>query len=155
MLPLRRRIFFKQSAKFAISALAALFSIRSGHAARIAEHFAGGQAGEIMTKLFANQVVSDSDQIILGLPKVAENGAVVPISISSDLENIDHIYILVEKNPTPIVAEFELSSAAMLYITARIKMAESCNVVVIARQGERLLKAQQWVDVLQGGCGTG
>jgi sulfur-oxidizing protein SoxY len=40
-------------------------------------------------------------------------------------------------------------------MTARIKMAESCNVIVIAKQGERLLKTQQWVNVMQGGCGTG
>jgi sulfur-oxidizing protein SoxY len=42
-----------------------------------------------------------------------------------------------------------------IYLTARIKMAESCPVMVIAQQGNRFLRAQKWVKVMQGGCGTG
>jgi len=155
MLPLRRRIFFKQSTKWVITALATFFSIRSGYADRITEHFASAQASDIMTRLFADRSISYNDRINLSLPKIAENGAVVPITISSELDAIDRVYILIERNPTPLAAVFELSSEAMVYLTARIKMAESCNVVVIVRQGERLFKAQQWVNVVMGGCGTG
>ncbi|MDD1622861.1 MAG: thiosulfate oxidation carrier protein SoxY [Methylococcaceae bacterium] len=108
-----------------------------------------------MTRLFADRSISYNDRINLSLPKIAENGAVVPITISSELDAIDRVYILIERNPTPLAAVFELSSEAMVYLTARIKMAESCNVVVIVRQGERLFKAQQWVNVVMGGCGTG
>jgi sulfur-oxidizing protein SoxY len=155
MLPLRRRIFFKRIAKLTVAALASFFGVKSGYANRMAEDFADDQVDKIMARLFANQRIIDSDLINLSLPKIAEDGAVVPITISSELEAIDRIYILVEKNPTPLAAEFDLSATAMVYITARIKMAESCNVIVIARQGEHLLKVQQWVNVVQGGCGTG
>ena len=88
-------------------------------------------------------------------PEIAENGAVVPITISSELEQIKRIYIWVEKNPTPLAAEFELDESVAVYITARIKMAESCPVIIIAEQDDRLLRRQQWVKVMQGGCGTG
>ncbi len=155
MLPLQRRIFLKQSAKWAIAATASFIGATTGHAAWIAEHFASGKVDDTLARLFNNKAISHTDQISLSLPEVAEDGAVVPITISSELDNIDRLYILVEKNPTPLAAEFELSSNAMVYLTARIKMAESCNVVVIARQGEQLLKLQKWVTVTHGGCGTG
>lgn len=155
MLPIQRRIFLKTSAKWAVAAMASFFVARAGRAAWIAEQFAYGQFNDTLIRLFNNQTISDSDRISLSLPEVAENGEVVPITISSELENIDRVYVLVEKNPTPLAAELELSGAAMVYLTARIKMAESCNVWVIARHGEQLLKARQWVNVVHGGCGTG
>jgi sulfur-oxidizing protein SoxY len=89
------------------------------------------------------------------LPTNAENGAVVPITIQSQLDNIDSVYIWAEKNPTPLVAEFELAKDVAIHITARIKLAENSHVIVIARQGQQLLRNLQWVNVMQGGCGTG
>lgn len=155
MRPINRRIFLKQGAKWTTAAIASFFGSRTGHGAWMAEHFAGGQASDTLIRLFNNQTISDSDRINLILPEVAENGEVVPITISSELENVDRVYIVVEKNPTPLAAELELSSAALVYMTTRIKMAESCNVWVIARHGGQLLKTQQWVNVVHGGCGTG
>lgn len=155
MSPIQRRLFLKQSAVLAIAALTSLLGSKTGRAAWLAEHFAGGRFNDSMIRLFGNQTFTDSDLIGLGLPQIAENGAVVPITIASELENISRIYVLVEKNPTPLAAEFELSAAVSVYITARIKMAESSNVVVIAQYGSQLLRRQQWVNVVQGGCGTG
>lgn len=115
-------------------------------------------AGDFQTQLhdlLANQHLIDSSDIQLTLPTIAENGAVVPMTISSSLENIDTILVWVEKNPTPLAASFELTAATALYITTRIKMAESCTVVVVAHQGDRWLRCQQWVQVIVGGCGSG
>ncbi|MGZ4959415.1 MAG: thiosulfate oxidation carrier protein SoxY [Methylomonas sp.] len=152
---IQRRIFLKRSAAIAMSALAAFFSTRTGHAAWKADHFAGGQFSDTLSRLFNTQAIPNDESISLSLPEVAENGEVVPITISSELEDIDRIFILVEKNPTPLAAEIELFSAATVYVTARVKMAESSNVWVIARRGGKLLKTQQWVNVVHGGCGTG
>ncbi|MGY6278074.1 thiosulfate oxidation carrier protein SoxY [Methylomonas sp. MgM2] len=107
------------------------------------------------SQLFADRSIVDSDGIDIDLPEIAENGAVVPITINSELEGIGRIYIWVEKNPTPLAAEFEFDESMAVYLTARIKMAESCPVIIVAEQGDRLLRAQQWVKVMQGGCGTG
>ncbi|CAG1022391.1 sulfur-oxidizing protein SoxY [Methylococcales bacterium] len=128
---------------------------RLAHAAWPSEHFAGGDFASRFEQLFGGQTIIDSPEINITLPDIAENGAVVPITIDSELERIERLYIWVEKNPTPLAAEFELSPEIAVFLTARIKMAESCNVVVIARQGQRLLRNQQWVKVMQGGCGTG
>lgn len=110
---------------------------------------------ETLNKIFKQSILQKTDDIILSLPEVAENGAVVPLKITSQLTNIERIFILVEKNPTPFIAEFELSTNIMLYITTRIKMAESSRVIVVAQQGNTFLTTDQWVNVTLGGCGTG
>lgn len=153
---MRRRTFLIRYLLLALgSCLGNLFGVRDSHADRAADDFADQPFTGIVTRLFGARYITDSDQLSIDLPNTAENGAVVPITISSDLDGIDRVYVLVEKNPTPLAADFQLSSSSLPYISARIKMAESANVVVIAKQGERLLKAQRWVNVVQGGCGTG
>jgi sulfur-oxidizing protein SoxY len=151
---LPRRIFCTQILKVLIG-FSALFASRAGRANWTLEHFSPSLFEDSFKAFYDNQTVIDSTDLQLKLPESAENGAVVPINISSDLEQISQIAIWVEKNPTPLAAIVQFSSNASIYMTARIKMAESCNVIVIAKQGERLLKTQQWVNVMQGGCGTG
>lgn len=151
---LPRRIFFTKILKILIG-FNALLASRAGRANWTLEHFSPSLFADSFKTFYGNQAVIDSAELQLKLPESAENGAVVPITISSDLEQISQIAIWVEKNPTPLAATVQFSSNASIYLTARIKMAESCHVIVIAKQGERLLKTQQWVNVMQGGCGTG
>ncbi|AEG00695.1 thiosulfate oxidation carrier protein SoxY [Methylomonas methanica] len=119
------------------------------------KHFSKGDFADSFQQLFGDRTIDYSEAIRLVLPEIAENGAVVPITISSDLADIQRLYIWVEKNPTPLAAEVTFDASLAVYLTARIKMAESCHVVVIAQQGEQLLRNQRWVKVMQGGCGTG
>ncbi|MEY4718722.1 MAG: hypothetical protein RL563_1340 [Pseudomonadota bacterium] len=119
------------------------------------DRFVTGDFQYHFDNVMSHQTLIDSPDIQLGLPSIAENGAVVPLTISSELEGIDQLMVWVEKNPTPLAASFEISPNVALYITARIKMAKSCPVIVVARQGDRWLRCQQWVQVMQGGCGTG
>lgn len=119
------------------------------------EDFSGGDFQAKWQSITANQEVIDTQAIRLDLPQIAENGAVVSMTIRSELENLNKLYVLVEKNPTPLAAVFELSPIVSVQISARIKMAESCNVTVLAKQGERWLRCGQWVKVMVGGCGTG
>jgi sulfur-oxidizing protein SoxY len=119
------------------------------------DRFVTGDFQYHFDNVMSHQTLIDSPDIQLGLPSIAENGAVVPLTISSELEGIDQLMVWVEKNPTPLAASFEISPNVALYITARIKMAKSCPVIVVARQGDHWLRCQQWVQVMQGGCGTG
>jgi sulfur-oxidizing protein SoxY len=151
---LPRRIFCTQILKVLLG-FSAVFASRTGRTQWIQAYFSPSVFADSFKAFYGNQAIIDSTDIQLKLPASAENGAVVPITISSDLEQISQIAIWVEKNPTPLAATVQFSSNASIYLTARIKMAESCNVIVIAKQGERLLKTQQWVNVMQGGCGTG
>jgi len=150
-----RRHFIKKLFSLAAAAITGCFPWRLATAAWPETHFGKGELNQLFRALFGEQTLIESDDIHVSLPETAENGAVVPITISSELEQISRIYIWVEKNPTPLAAEFELDASMAVYLTARIKMAESCHVVVVAEQGQHLLRKQQWVKVMQGGCGTG
>ncbi len=152
---MNRRHFISSFLKLAICTLTSYLILKPVDAAWSQEHFAGGDFVLRFQQLFGGQAITDTSDIRLELPTIAENGAAVPLTISSELEQIEHLFIWVEKNPTPLAAEIQLSKNALAYVTARIKMAESSNVIVIAKQGERLLRTQQWVNVMQGGCGTG
>jgi sulfur-oxidizing protein SoxY len=151
----QRRLFIKHSLTCAAAYPCALFNSKSLYAAWSALDFRTDPYADILKRLFNARSIIDSELLKISLPQTAENGAVVPITVSSDLDNIQRLYILVEKNPTPLAAAFTLSSELAVYLTARIKMAESCHVVVIAEQEGELLRNRQWVNVVLGGCGGG
>jgi sulfur-oxidizing protein SoxY len=87
------------------------------------------------------------------LPDVAENGASVPITITTTLKNVDKIAILVERNPYPLSAEFYLSLGVYPKVSARLKMAKSSNVVVVVEAEGKLYRKTKFVKVTVGGCG--
>ncbi|PPD29257.1 MAG: thiosulfate oxidation carrier protein SoxY [Methylomonas sp.] len=150
-----RRVFLKTLSRYLSAVLGSLAFPKHALSKWPEQDFAAGDFSDKFREIFADLPISDSQEIIINLPEIAENGAVVPITISSALPNIKRLYIWAEKNPTPLVAEFEFDESMMLFLTARIKMAESCPVIVIAQQGDQLLRNQKWVTVMQGGCGTG
>lgn len=152
---MQRRTFLQKLIQLAIGGFAIFLPPKPAIAAWPKEHFASDEFDKLIAQIYGNQEIVDSNELQIQLPEIAENGAVVPITISSELKQISKIHIWVEKNPTPLAAEFELSEEISAYLAARIKMAESCHVIVIAQQDGRLLRRRQWVKVMQGGCGTG
>jgi sulfur-oxidizing protein SoxY len=89
----------------------------------------------------------------LKVPDIAENGAVVPISVSTDIENVESISIYVEGNPNPLAATFELSPYIVAAVSTRIKMGKTSNVVAAVYSGGTVYTATQEVKVTIGGCG--
>jgi sulfur-oxidizing protein SoxY len=152
---MQRRKFIRYIASMLSAALTDALICKPAWSAWRSDLFGSGDFRSKFALVSANHPIIDSQDISLTLPQIAEDGAVVPIIISSELDNIDTIYVWIEKNPTPLAASFQLSPSITTHITARIKMAESCNVIVLARQGEHWLRCQQWVQVMRGGCGTG
>ncbi len=94
-----------------------------------------------------------SDQVILTAPEIAENGAVVPLEISSKLANTDSIAILIEKNPNTLAASFVISPGTVAYIQTRVKMAETCNVYALVKASGKFYYAAKEIKVTIGGCG--
>ncbi len=90
---------------------------------------------------------------IYRLPKVAENGANVPIKVVSNFKDITKIYILVQNNPHPLSAEFTLSPAVAAQVSARLKMAKTSNVIVIVEADGKFYRKVKNVKVAKGGCG--
>jgi sulfur-oxidizing protein SoxY len=94
-----------------------------------------------------------SQDILINAPERAENGAVVQIEITSNLANTESITILVERNPTPLIAEFKLSSDLEAYVVTRIKMAETSDLTVVVKAGGHFFTQTKNIVVLENGCG--
>ena len=97
--------------------------------------------------------VTESDQVTLKIPDIAENGAVVPVTISTDLADVESISVIVDNNPNPLAALFELSPQSVADVSVRIKMGESSTVRAVVKAGGNLYSASKEVKVTIGGCG--
>jgi sulfur-oxidizing protein SoxY len=93
-----------------------------------------------------------SDKIEIRAPDIAENGAVVPVSVSSSLPDVESISLLAQANATPLVASFNLHGS-QAFISTRIKMGKTGNVLAVVKSGGRLYAAEREVKVTIGGCG--
>ena len=115
--------------------------------------FAATEAEAAMSTLFGTDQATPSDQIDLKAPEIAENGAVVPVTVSTRLENVESISIVVPNNPRPLAASFEISPDALPEVSSRIKMGETSDVVAVVKTDTGLFRASKEVKVTIGGCG--
>lgn len=95
----------------------------------------------------------DSKDIAITTPDIAENGAVVPVSVSSSIPNTQEIYIFVEKNPNPLAAVFMIPADTESQVQTRLKMGQSTHVVVVVKANGKLFTASKETKVTLGGCG--
>jgi sulfur-oxidizing protein SoxY len=86
-------------------------------------------------------------------PDIAENGAVVPVEITSNIAGTESIAIVGEKNSLPMIAQFNLSNGAQGYVSTRIKMGTTSNVRAVVKAGGKMYTAAKEVKVTIGGCG--
>jgi sulfur-oxidizing protein SoxY len=108
---------------------------------------------EAISGLFGSANAPANTAITIKAPLQAENGAVVPISVSTSLPNVEAIAILVEKNATPLISNVALMNGADGYFSARMKMGKTSDVKVIVKAGGKLHSASQQIKVTVGGCG--
>lgn len=136
-----------------ILALAATLVVpRILFAARPDKAFAATSADQVFADLFGGAPV-DSDRIQMKIPDIAENGAVVPVTVTTDLENVESISVVVENNPTPLAASFTMSPRMVPKVSVRIKMGESSIVRAIVKADGNLYSTSKEVKVTIGGCG--
>jgi sulfur-oxidizing protein SoxY len=94
-----------------------------------------------------------SDKVKLDAPEIAENGAVVPISVSSTLADVTSISILVAENPFPLTALYKVPAGTSPLAGSRIKMAKTSKVTALVEAGGKIYSATKEVKVTVGGCG--
>jgi sulfur-oxidizing protein SoxY len=135
-----------------LTAAAVLAVPRWLFAARPDAAFDADNSETVVKDLFDGPIV-ESDQITLKVPDIAENGAVVPVSVKTTLTDVESISVLVENNPTPLVALFELSPQSVPDISVRMKMGESSVVRTVVKAGGKYYSASKEVKVTIGGCG--
>ncbi|MBN2607221.1 thiosulfate oxidation carrier protein SoxY [Hydrogenovibrio sp. JE_KL2] len=116
--------------------------------------FDAKKVDDALNGMYGTASATASGDITLKAPAIAENGAVTPITIdASKMKGVESISIVASKNPMPLVCEYSFASAAEGYVSTRIKMGETQNVVAIVKAGGKLYKAEQEVKVTIGGCG--
>jgi sulfur-oxidizing protein SoxY len=94
-----------------------------------------------------------SDSIKLKAPDIAENGAVVPITVSASMGNVDAISIIASANASPLTSTYQLSAACEPFVSTRIKMGKTANVIAVIKADGKLYSATKEVKVTIGGCG--
>jgi sulfur-oxidizing protein SoxY len=104
-------------------------------------------------KSLYGKAAEPSDKVKLDAPEIAENGAVVPISVSTTLADVTSISFLVSENPNALVASYKIPSGTVPTVANRIKMAKTSNVIAIVEAGGKLYSATKEVKVTLGGCG--
>jgi sulfur-oxidizing protein SoxY len=97
---------------------------------------------------------ADSKDIVLKAPDIAENGAVVPIEVVSNIPNSVSIAVLSLKNPLPLAASFDFANGAMPEMQVRVRLAETTMVKAVVKTADgKFYTAQKEVKVTVGGCG--
>jgi sulfur-oxidizing protein SoxY len=96
---------------------------------------------------------ADSKDIQIRAPEIAENGAVVPIDLTSSIPGTTAISVFVDKNPFPYVGTFDVSQGALPFVHLRVKIGESSPVRVVAAAGGKFFTTAKEVKVTIGGCG--
>jgi sulfur-oxidizing protein SoxY len=102
---------------------------------------------------FYGKPLSVSDEVMLEAPEIAENGAVVPVSVRTSLPNVTSISILAPQNPLTIAAAYKMSDATVPSIACRLKLAKTGEVIAVVESDGKLYSASKQVKVTIGGCG--
>jgi sulfur-oxidizing protein SoxY len=96
---------------------------------------------------------NNAASIQLTVPEIAENGSVVPVTVSSTLPNVEQISILVDKNPNVLAANFTIPAGTEGLVTTRVKMGKTANVVALVKADGKFYRVAKEVKVTAGGCG--
>jgi sulfur-oxidizing protein SoxY len=122
-------------------------------AARAATAFDARSMADVM-KALGLALPQESRDVTLTAPDIAENGAMVPMTLASSLPNVRQLMLLVEKNPATLASIFTLTPELETSVAMRVKMNESSNVYAVAVTGDgKVLFARKDVKVTLGGCG--
>jgi sulfur-oxidizing protein SoxY len=132
--------------------LAGLLKPLAALAAWNKDAFASKSANDALKSLNAAATEASKD-IVIEAPQIAENGAVVPIEITSKIPGTTAIAVLVEKNPYPLVAKFDFTEGALPFVKLNAKMGETSDVRVVATAGGKHYAATKEIKVTIGGCG--
>jgi sulfur-oxidizing protein SoxY len=104
-------------------------------------------------KALYGKTAEASDKVKLDAPEIAENGAVVPIAVTTTLSDVTSISFFVSENPNALAASYIIPAGTVAAVANRLKMAKTCNVIAIVESSGKLYSASKEVKVTVGGCG--
>ena len=115
--------------------------------------FESRNLGETLKALGVVEPARSTDIAFVQTPEIAENGAVVPVGVTSNLPKTESIAILIEKNPNMLAAVFDLPAGTEPAISTRVKMAQTSNIYELVKADGKYFVAIKEVKVTLGGCG--
>lgn len=156
---MKRRIFLQNTLTAGAAGLAAGTGLLTsgaamadGHSSDMAAAFKLDNLEAAMEALGAKDAEESAD-IKIKAPEIAENGAVVPVTVSTDMAGVTEIAMVVAKNPTPLAAVFKMGEGAKATAATRLKMGKTSDVIALVKTGDKVYMAKQEVKVTIGGCG--
>lgn len=152
---MNRRIFLKGGGGATVMALAASAGLLPATPAFAAWNEAAFKTKSLneTVKALGGQTAAESKDIVITSPDIAENGAVVPISVTSKLGNTESIAILIEKNPNSLAASFNIPNGTEPFVSTRVKMGQTSNVYALVKAGGQYFYVTKEIKVTLGGCG--
>jgi sulfur-oxidizing protein SoxY len=156
MIDAKRRILLKGSlaaGAVGVAVGAGLLTPRAVLAAWPEAAFKAESVDDALSALLGSNTHEASEDIKIKAPDIAENGAVVPVTVESSAADIDSISIIAAGNQTPLIASFELGDGAVGFVSTRIKMAKTSDVVAVVKSGDKVMSSAKEVKVTIGGCG--
>ena len=149
-----RRDFMKLTGVFGLLAAAGLLTTREAFAQQQAWNKAAFETKSMAdTYKVLGGTPAESADISITAPDIAENGAVVPVGVTSKIPNTQAVYILVEKNPNMLAAGFNIPQGTEPNVATRIKMGQTSNVYAVVKAADKYYVASKEVKVTLGGCG--
>lgn len=115
--------------------------------------FTSKKMDEALEAFLGTNKMTASDKIVIGAPNIAENGAVVPITVDSSIDGLESISIFVKNNPTPLIASFTIFAGSSAKVSTRIKMAKTSDLYAVVKANGKLYEAHKEIKVTIGGCG--
>ena len=152
----KRRVFLKGSIAAGTAGVAVSAGLLTPRAVIAAWNESAFKAKSIDDALMAAMDTashSSSDAIKIKAPDIAENGAVVPVSIAAEMDNVESIALLAEGNNSPLVATFTMGEGGLPDVSTRIKMGKTSDVIAVVKADGKLHSATKSVKVTIGGCG--
>ena len=152
---MKRRNFIKNSMLFAgvLTTLPSVLFTKKSYAAWPKKSFDIKDLTDSVKSVYGHNDLEESSKVKLKAPSIAENGAIVPINVSTTIENVDSIMIFVENNPQPLTSGYQLTKLAEPSIGTRLKMGKTSNVMAAVKSGDKVYTSTQEVKVTIGGCG--
>ena len=149
---LTRRLVLQGAGAVALIGFGALPTLAAAHDKYPEDAFKQKTDAEAIKALYG-KTAEASDKIKLDAPEIAENGAVVPVSVATTLTGVTTISFFVSENPNALAASYRIPEGTLPSVANRLKMAKTCNVIAIVEAGGKLYSATKEVKVTVGGCG--
>jgi sulfur-oxidizing protein SoxY len=155
MAPTRRELLQQGGGAGIFAALTAIGLIKPGAVGAVMWNKAAFETRNLDDTLnvLGAAEATETDQIILVAPDIAENGAVVPVGVVSKLHHTESIAILIEKNPNLLAAHFTLPAGTLPEVQTRIKMAQTSRLFVLVQAAGTFCFVTKEIQVILGGCG--